>query len=53
MAVVGFDAGVLRAVGVTRSEMDLARAHGSPSLLRRLADAGVHPCTTAARASVA
>jgi Suppressor of fused protein (SUFU) len=44
--------GVLRVVGVSRPEMDFARAHGSSSLLERLTKAGVYPNTTAARSSV-
>ena len=44
--------GVLRVLGVTRPEMDFARAHGASSLLKRLIDAGEYPNTTAARSSV-
>jgi hypothetical protein len=44
--------GILRCVGVTRSELEFARKKGVRSLLRTLGDAGIYPRTLTERASV-
>ena len=45
--------GVLRAVGITRAEMELAREHGADALVARLQAADVYPHTLPGRAAVA
>lgn len=45
--------GVLRCVGIMRSELELARNEGTPVLVERLKQAGVWPNTIAGRPSVA
>jgi hypothetical protein len=44
--------GVLRCVGVTRSEFEFARKAGVPKLLMALGKAGIYPRTLTGRASV-
>jgi hypothetical protein len=45
--------GVLRCIGITRPEMELARGEGVPRLLSRLAKARVYPHTSVRRKSTA
>lgn len=52
LAVAGRDAGVVRCVGITRAEMELARAQGTDALVARLEAAGIHPHTFVGRPSV-
>ncbi len=44
--------GVLRVIGVSRSEMEYAQQHGASALLDRLKAEGIYPCTIINRASV-
>jgi hypothetical protein len=45
--------GVLRAIGITRAEMELARGQGADALVARLQAADVYPHTLRGRAAVA
>ena len=45
--------GVLRAIGITRTEMELAREQGADALVARLQAADVYPHTLRGRAAVA
>lgn len=53
LEVDGVAIGVVRAVGITRAEMALARAQGADALVARLQGAGVYPHTLVGRASLA
>jgi hypothetical protein len=44
--------GVLRVLGVSRTELEYAQKHGTPALQERLKAAGVYPCILVDRASV-
>ena len=48
----GAPVGVLRAIGITRAELELARAQGGDAVVARLQDAGVYPHTLVGRASL-
>jgi hypothetical protein len=51
--VGGAAVGVLRAIGITRAELEMARAQGGAAVLARLQHAGVYPHTLVGRASLA
>jgi hypothetical protein len=50
---VGRDSfGVLRIIGISRSELEFAQEHGTPALLKRLKASGVYPHTLVQRKPV-
>jgi hypothetical protein len=44
--------GILRAIGITRLEMEWARKHSGPELIEKLKAAGVHPSCDVKRRSI-
>lgn len=53
LAIDGAEVGVLRAIGITRAEMAMARTQGADAVLAQLHEAGLYPHTLVGRASLA